>query len=124
VAIEVVHEANSATANSFISLAEYSYYHERRLPLDPPVVVTGDIAARNVIMATRLLSGLANSRRTLRFDSNGKPYYYTSCSWTGSVATTTQALSWGRIGMIDSLGRVIAENVIPGISRSTRFSRR
>jgi hypothetical protein len=113
VAIEVVHEANSPLANSFISLAEYAYYHERRLPLEPPVATIGDVAARNVIMATRLLSGLANSRCTLRFDSNGKPYYYMSCSWTGSVATTTQALSWGRIGMIDSLGRVIAENVIP-----------
>ena len=112
-AIEVVHEANSATANSFISLAEYAYYHERRLPLDPPVVTTGDVAARNVIMATRVLSAMAVARKTLKWDSNGKPFYYTSRAWTGEIATTTQSLAWGRIGTYDRLGREIPSNVIP-----------
>lgn len=112
-AIEVVHEANSATANSFISLAEYAFYHERRLPLDPPVIVTGDIAARNVIMATRVLSAMVQPRRSLRWDREGKPYYYTSRTWTGTIATDTQALAWGREGMFDSLGRAIPSNVIP-----------
>lgn len=112
-AIEVVHEANSATANSFISLAEYAYYHERRLPLDPPVVTTGDVAARNVIMATRVLSAMAVARKTLRWDSNGKPFYYVSRAWTGEIATSTQSLAWGRTGMYDRLGRLIPPNVIP-----------
>lgn len=111
--IEVIHEANDPDANSFISLDEYAYYHERRLPLDPPVVVTGDIAARNVIMATRVLSAMIQPRRTLRWDKEGKPYYYTSRTWTGTIATDTQALAWGREGMFDSLGRAIAANVIP-----------
>lgn len=112
-AIEVIYEANDPNANSFISLAEYAFYHERRLPLDPPVVVTGDISARNVIMATRVLSAMIQPRRTLRWDKDGKPYYYTSRAWTGTIATDTQALAWGREGMFDSLGRAISANVIP-----------
>jgi len=112
-AIDVIHEANSATANSFISLAEYAYYHERRLPLDPPVVTTGDVAARNVIMATRVLSAMHVARKTLRWGSDGKPYYYTSRAWTGEIATATQSLAWGRLNMYDRLGRLIASNSIP-----------
>lgn len=111
--IDVIHEANSATANSFISLAEYAAYHVTRLPLDPPVVTTGDVAARNVIMATRVLSAMAVARKSLRWDRNGKPYYYTSRQWTGSIATDTQALAWGRIGMYDRLGRLIPSDSIP-----------
>lgn len=112
-AIDVIATPNAADANSFITLAEYAYYHERRLPLDPPVVVTGDIAARNVIMATRVLSAMIQPRKTLRWDKDGKPYYYTSRTWTGTIATDTQALAWGREGMFDSLGRAIPSNVIP-----------
>lgn len=112
-AIDVIVTPNAADANSFITLVEYSYYHERRLPLDPPVVVTGDIAARNVIMATRVLSAMVQPRRSLRWDKEGKPYYYTSRTWTGMIATDTQALAWGREGMFDSLGRAIPSNVIP-----------
>lgn len=112
-AIEVIATPNAADSNSFITLAEYAFYHERRLPLEPPVVVTGDIAARNVIMATRVLSAMIQPRRTLRWDRDGKPYYYTSRTWTGTIATDTQALAWGREGMFDSLGRAIPSNVIP-----------
>jgi hypothetical protein len=111
--IEVIHTANASDANSFVSLVEYAYYHERRLPLDPPVVVTGDVAARNVIMATRVLSGMSSPRKTLRWDKNGKPYYYTSRAWLGEIATEEQSLAWGRIGLFDSLGRVILSTVIP-----------
>jgi hypothetical protein len=111
--IEVIATPNDSTANSFLTLAEYAYYWDRRLPLDPPVTVTGDVAARNVIMATRTLSMMAVARKTIRWDSNGNPYYYTSRAWTGVIATLTQALPWGRIGMYDRLGRLIASNVIP-----------
>jgi hypothetical protein len=112
-AIEVIATPNAANANSFITLAEYAYYHERRLPLDPPVITTGDVAARNVIMATRVLSAMAVARKSLRWDRNGKPFYYTSKSWTGTIATDTQALAWGRIGMYDRLGRLIPSDSIP-----------
>lgn len=111
--IEVIHTANQTDSNSFVSLAEYAYYHERRIPLDPPVTVTGDVAARNVIMATRVLSSMASARKTLRWDKNGKPYYYTSRAWLGELATETQALAFGRSGLYDSLGRVILSTVIP-----------
>lgn len=112
-AIEVIATPNDSTANSFITLAELAYYHERRLPLDPPVITTGDVAARNVIMATRVLSAMAVARKSLRWDRNGKPYWYTSRQWTGSLTTETQALAWGREGMYDRLGRLIPNNVIP-----------
>lgn len=111
--IEVIATPNAEDANSFITLEEYAYYHERRLPLDPPVVVVGDVAARNVIMATRVLSSMIVARRSIRWDKAGKAYYYTSRAWTGSISTPTQALAWGRKGMLDRLGRAIAENVIP-----------
>lgn len=111
--VEVIATPNASDANSFITLAELSYYHERRLPLDPPVVVTGDIAARNIIMATRVLSMMAVARKSLHWDKAGKPYYYTSRAWTGAITTSTQVLAWGRTGMYDRLGRLIAGDVIP-----------
>lgn len=111
--IEVKATPNGEDSNSFISLADYAAYHLTRLPLDPPVVTTGDVAARNVIMATRVLSAMAVAHKSLRWDKNGKPYYYTSRQWTGSIATDTQALAWGRIGMYDRLGRAIPSDSIP-----------
>lgn len=111
--IDVIATPGAFDANSFITLVEYAYYHERRLPLDPPVATTGDIAARNVIMATRILSAMIAPKRTLRWDRAGKPYYYTSRTWTGTIATATQALAWGRIGMYDRFGREIPDGTIP-----------
>lgn len=111
--IEVIATPNASDANSFITLAEYAYYWERRSPLDPPVTLTGDVAARNVIMATRVLSTMVVARKTIRWDRNGNPYYYTSRTWTGEISTETQALPWGREGMYDRMDRVIASNIIP-----------
>lgn len=111
--IEVIATTNAADANSFITLAEYAYYWERRLPLDPVTTLTGDVAARNVIMATRVLSMMVTAKKVIRWDQNGDPYYYTSRAWTGEISTSTQALPWGRTGMYDRLGRAIASNVIP-----------
>jgi hypothetical protein len=113
VPIEVVSDPGLSTSNSFVSLAEYAYYHERRIPLDPPVVVVGDTAARNVITATRVLSAMMTPKRTLRWDRTGKPHYYTSRTWTGAVTTSTQALAWPRTGMYDRFGREIVDNAIP-----------
>lgn len=111
--IEIIATPGAADANSFITLAEFAYYHERRLPLDPPVITTGDTAARNVIMATRILSAMVVPKRTLRWDRNGKPYHYTSRTWTGTVTTSTQALAWPRTGMYDRFGRELADDTIP-----------
>lgn len=111
--IDVIATPNASDANSFITLAEYAYYWERRIPLDPPVTLTGDVAARNVITATRVLCTIIRPRKTIRWDKNGNPYYYTSRAWTGTIATETQALLWGREGMYDSRGVLITSNVIP-----------
>jgi len=40
-------------------------------------------------------------------------YYYTSPEWTGTVATTTQRLTWPRVGMRDRNGNIISPSVIP-----------
>lgn len=111
--IEVIATPGAVDANSFVTLAEYAYYHERRIPLDPPVTTSGDTAARSVIMATRILSRMVALKRTLRWDRAGKPYYYTSRTWTGAVATSTQVLAWPRTGMYDRFGREIADDTIP-----------
>lgn len=111
--IDIIATPGAANANSFVTLAEYAYYHERRIPLDPPVVVTGDTAARNVITATRVLSAMVAPKRTLRWDRAGKPYHYTSREWTGEVSTSIQVLAWPRTGMYDRFGREIADDVIP-----------
>lgn len=112
-AIEVDATPNGAASNSFVTLEDYSTYWTLRAPLDLPVTTTGDIAARNVIWATRVLSTMVQPRRTLKWGKDGKPYYYISRTWTGAVATDTQSLAWGRTGMYDELGRAIASNVIP-----------
>lgn len=111
--IEIKSTPNGSDSNSFISLDDYAAYHLTRLPLDPPVVTTGDVAARNVIMATRVLSAMAVARKSIRWDRNGKPFYYLSRQWTGSIATDTQSLAWGRIGMYGRLGRLIPSDIIP-----------
>ena len=112
-AIDIIATPNAADANSFATLDQYSFYHARRLPLDPPVVVTGDIAARNLIMATRVLSSMMQARKTLRWDAQGKPFYYLSRTWTGQIATQSQSLAWGRTGMYNSLGYEISSTSIP-----------
>lgn len=99
-------------ANSWAAVAEADAYFAARVPLSTPWVDMTDKTAL-LAMATRVLSAMSVARKTLRFDSNGRPYYYTSRKWTGEIATVTQALAWPRIGMFDRLGRAIAENVNP-----------
>lgn len=102
------------SANSFATLAEANAYHETRLPLDPVWPTTGDEPLRLLIMATRVLSSMIVARKTLRWDSNGKPYYYTSHTWTGEVSVTNlSSLAWPREGMYNRNGLAIANNVFP-----------
>lgn len=112
-AITIIATPGAADANSFCTLAEANTYFDTRLALDPAWVTTGDPSARLLIMAQRVLSSMIVARKTLRWDKEGKPFYYTSRSWTGGgVVTSTQALIWPMKGMFDRLGRAIAENVI------------
>jgi hypothetical protein len=109
--VVIVHEAGSPTANSYNSEAGLAAYMATRLPLVPPWSAAADPTAV-MVMATRLLDSMAVARRVLRFD-RAAPYYVTSRSLTGTIATDTQALAFPRVGMYDRLGRLIPSNVIP-----------
>lgn len=105
-------DVGAVDANSFASEAEVNAYFASRTPLVPAWEDADDPTAL-MVMATRILSVLAVSRKVLRWDSQGKPYYYTSRAWTGSIVSDTQALPWPRMGMYDRRGIAIASNVIP-----------
>lgn len=114
--IEIISTPGAANANSFASREEVNAYFAHRLPLDPPWVTTGDSAAVKIIMAARIIESYFSGKRTLirpTKKGEGEPYFIIGPSWTGEIATSTQSLSWGRIGMFDHLGRVIATGVIP-----------
>lgn len=101
-------------SNSFASLAQANAYHEARLPLDPPWPTTGDEPLRLLVMATRILTSIFAPRKILRWDSQGKPYYYISRTWTGDVSVTNlSSLAWPREGMYDRNGREIDDDVFP-----------
>lgn len=101
-------------SNAFAELSEANAYHETRLPLDPPWPTTGDEPLRLLIMATRILTSIFTPRKVLRWDSQGKPYYYTFRTWTGDVSVTNlSSLAWPREGMYDRNGRAIDDDVFP-----------
>lgn len=105
--------AGGPVANSFLSLAEAATYFDERLALDPAWITTGDAPARLLIMATRVLSAMMVPHKSLRWDKEGKAYYYVSRAWTGVPSTVTQSLPWPMTGMYDRLGRAIPSNVVP-----------
>lgn len=101
-------------SNSYETLTEANTYFDERMALAPPWVASGDTAIRSLLMATRNLENFASSIRLLVPSANGiAAYYRTPRHWTGSPATTTQRLSWPRIGMFDANGNAIPSDVIP-----------
>lgn len=103
-----------AASNSYETLAEANIYFDERMPLPVSWVASGDTAIRSLLMATRGLEQFANSSRMLVPAANGIPAYYrTPRHWTGSPASTTQRLSWPRIGMLDRNGNAIDPATIP-----------
>lgn len=111
--IDLISTPGGTDSNSLCSLEHANLYFERRLPLDPPWITSGDVPKMLLIMATRVLTYMNVARKSLRWDGNKKPYYYTSRAWTGEVSTSTQALVFPRKGLTDRLGRAIADNVVP-----------
>jgi hypothetical protein len=101
-----------ATSNSFASLAEAATYFDQRIPLPTPWVASGDASARALIMAARVLDGLAGAHRTLHVIGDAR-YYQSTPRWTGAPATATQRMTWPRTGMFDRNGNPIAEDAIP-----------
>lgn len=107
----IIATVGAANANSFATAAEINTYFEERLPLATPWVASGQEAV--IIMATRVLESIVRPMKTLMTDSRGVKYYRSRRQWTGSPATTTQRLSWPRVGMYDRNGNAIASDVIP-----------
>lgn len=103
-----------AASNSYETLAEANTYFDERLALNPPWVASGDTAIRALLMATRNLETFAGSMRLL-VPAQGSiaAYYRTPRHWTGVPASSTQRLSWPRIGMFDANGNAIPSDVIP-----------
>lgn len=111
-AVTIVATPGAANANSFLTEVEATPYFNARLPLVPPWEDADDPTAA-LVMATRILSALAQPHRFL-ISSSSPPYYYrTRRQWTGLPASATQSLAWPRVGMYDANGNAIASTVVP-----------
>lgn len=108
----IVATPNAANANSFLTLAEGQAYWDTRLFTTPWDDSDDQTAA--LILATRTLVSLLAPRREFVPPSGGAAgYFIIRPTWTGAPATATQALPWGRAGMLDRNGNVIGPTVIP-----------
>ena len=108
----IIATPGAANANSFLTLEEFRDYYETRIPVNAWDDVDSEEAM--IIMATRLLvAKFSPTRKLIRGAKPSESYYLVSPTWTGSVATTTQALPWPRSGMYDRNGNTIATDVVP-----------
>jgi hypothetical protein len=87
-----------ANSNTFADLDYYKLYLQTRLPA--PSFLS---AALSNSIDEKLKADLIVSCRILN----------ASFTWTGSPATTTQALTWSRSGMFNRNGVAIPENINP-----------
>jgi len=104
-------EPTSATANSFLTLAEFNAYLDSRVGGLTVKALNDDVKARLLVTATRTLSYLLSGVRT--FIMTDPAHYETSPKWTGAPVSTTQPLPWPRTGMFNLNGGEIASNVFP-----------
>lgn len=110
----IIATPGASNANSFATQAEIDDYFAARAPLSPVWVASDATNIPIIIMAQRILSSFAVARKVLKVGTGSYgSYYLTSQAWTGTIATSTQSLPWGRIGMYDRLGRLIPDGVIP-----------
>jgi len=92
-AVTVVATAKSATANSYVTLAETDTYFEGRLNATGwSGAATDDIKNRAIVMSTARLE---------------QEEYF------GSPTDIDQALKWPRFSIVDSDGRLFDQDVIP-----------
>jgi len=104
----------AANANSYLTEVEQTAYIETRLHAEAWDSVADPVVA--LIMATRVMDMMAQPYKYYVPAGNAfdqRAHYRTRPQWTGSPATTTQRLSWPRIGMYDRNGNLIAPTVIP-----------
>lgn len=111
--IEIKSTPGAADSNSFASRDEINTILAERIPFDPAWETTGDEAARKIITARMLIEREFSGRKRLVREKDKDPYYIVGREWTGDIATLTQALSWGRVGMYDRYGRAIEDGSIP-----------
>jgi hypothetical protein len=98
-----------ANANSYETTVEAQVYFDSRLTVDGWENGDQDML---LIMATRTLNALLMPHKEL-FWKGDVAYYRVRRTWTGTPASTTQALAWPRVGMYDMNGNAIPSNVIP-----------
>lgn len=100
-----------ASANSYLTVEEFATYLETAYePSEDPNVLDDEPL---LALATRTLNAAYSGRKTLVRTKGESPYYITASTWTGSPATSTQALPWPRTGMYDFNGNEIASDAIP-----------
>ncbi len=101
-----------ANANSYLTLAEAQTYWASRLFTD--IWDNSDDQSVALVWASRMLGVMTRPYKYLVPDQNGvAAYYRTRPTWTGTIATSTQALLWPRIGMYDGRGIAVPETVVP-----------
>lgn len=98
-------------ANSYETLAEANTYFDERIPLPTPWVASGDASIRALLTATRTLDMMAVRHKTLQLATNGQKYLIVTRAWTGAPASSTQRLSWPRVGMFDRNGNALNADI-------------
>lgn len=101
-------------SNSYITTTEADLYFDSRFPELNPAWATVTNPEAAVITATRILDAVLQPVKVFVPGTAEQPgYYRVRRHWTGAPATTTQRLSWPRIGMFDRNGNAIASNILP-----------
>lgn len=104
--------SGAVDANSYPTLAEAQTYWESRLFTG--IWDDSDDQTAALVWATRTLDALLSPRRYYVPGVDGAPgVYRTRPTWTGAVATQTQALAWPRFNMLNRNGVAILSTVIP-----------
>lgn len=100
----------ASNANSYLTLAEATEYYTTR----SEVLGWEDADDQSALLmwATRVIDSSLSGYRVFVPSGQGG-YYRIGPKWTGAPATSTQALAWPRIGMLDRNGNPIASTVIP-----------
>ncbi len=110
-------------SNSFGTLAESAVYFATRSTIQ--AWEDADDQSVLLIMATRVMeASFASPKRILMRNvlrGSVQAYYRTSPTWTGTPASTTQALSWPRDGMYTRNGVLIPSNVNPQELKNAEF---
>jgi len=114
-----------ASANSYATVDEFDDYMESR-PFPPSWYTAADelIKEAALMAATRALDQILTRFRRLEIQmGSGKMirFYVVRPYWTGSPTTTTQALAWPRVGMMDRNGNLIDPMVIPDDLKIAQF---